>query len=139
MATLALVLLLAAPASKPAKPKVDFKVSPPMAMLGVGPRSSVTVTFRLSIKSGGNEDFYCPRLEWEWQDATMSTEESDCPPFDQAKQSDHDRTWSRSRQFWEPGQHTIKVRLYKGERLIRTVEGKVEVTGEATPARYRER
>src|SRR5262245_33900489 len=133
MVSLALAVLLAAPADKPSKPKVDLKVSPPMAMLGVGPRSSATVTFRLSIKDGGKEELYCPRLEWEWEDATLSTEESDCPPFEQAQPRDHERTWSRSRQFWEPGQHTIKVRLYKGDRLVRTVEGKVEVTGEATP------
>jgi hypothetical protein len=31
------------------------------------------------------------------------------------------------------------VRLYKGDRLVRTLETKVQVTGEATPARYRER
>jgi hypothetical protein len=33
----------------------------------------------------------------------------------------------------------VKVRVYKGKRLIKTVEGKVEVSGEATPGRFRER
>ena len=135
MAPLALLLLLAAPA----KPKVELKPSPQMAMLGVGPRSAATVRFRLSVKDGGNEDYYCPRLEWEWEDGTYSSEESDCPSFDKAQPQDHDRSWTRSRQFWEPGNHTVKVRLYKAERLIRTIDAKVEITGEATPARYRER
>jgi hypothetical protein len=135
MVPLALLLLLAAPA----KPKVELKPSPQMATLGVGPRSAATVRFRLSVKDAGNEDYYCPRLEWEWEDGTYSSEESDCPSFDTAQPQDHERSWTRSRQFWEPGNHTIKVRLYKADRLIRTIEAKVDITGEATPARYRER
>ena len=135
MASLTLFLLLAAPA----KPKVELKPSPQMAVLGVGPRSAATVRFRLSVKDAGNEDYYCPRLEWEWEDGTYSSEESDCPSFDKAQPQDHERSWTRSRQFWEPGNHTVKVRLYKAERLIRTIDAKVEITGEATPARYRER
>jgi hypothetical protein len=33
----------------------------------------------------------------------------------------------------------VKVKMYKGKRLIRTMEAKVEVSGEATPGRFRER
>lgn len=134
MTSLALALLLAAN-----KPQVDLKPSPSMAMLGIGPRSSVTVRFRLSVKDAGNEDYYCPRLEWEWEDGTRATEESDCPAFDQAQKQDHEKSWTKSHQFWEPGNHTVKVRLYKGDRLIRTLDAKVEVSGEATPSRFRER
>jgi hypothetical protein len=136
MIPLALVLLLAAPA---AKPKVELKPNPPSTILGIGPRAFATIRFRLSVKDGGDEDFYCPRLEWEWEDLTTSTEESDCPPFAEAQKEDHERSWTKARQFWEPGSHTIKVRLYKGDRLIRTVESKVEVNGEATPGAFRER
>lgn len=136
MTSLALVLFLASP---PAKPKVELKASPPFAMLGVGPRSSATIRFRLSVKDGGDENYYCPRLEWEWEDDTRATEESDCPAFESAQKEDHERTWIKSRQFWEPGSHVIKVKLYKGDRLIRTLDAKVEISGEATPGRFRER
>lgn len=134
MTSLALFLLLAAN-----KPKVELKANPQLAVLGIGPRSAATVRFRLSVKDGGNEDYYCPRIEWEWEDDTRATEESDCPPFDQAQPPDHEKSWTKSRQFWEPGNHTVKVRLYKGDKLIRTIDTKVEVTGEATPGRFRER
>ena len=67
MTSLALVLFLA---SESAKPKVEFKANPQFAMLGIGPRASATVRFRLSIKDGGDENYYCPRLEWEWEDGT---------------------------------------------------------------------
>jgi hypothetical protein len=135
MVSLALLLLLL-PAEKP---KTELKANPPLATLGIGSRASATVRFRLSIKDAGNEDFYCPRLEWEWEDDTRATEESDCPPFAEARPEDHQKSWTRSRQFWEPGEHTIRVRLYKGERLIRTLDTKVQINGESTPGRYRER
>jgi hypothetical protein len=136
MTSLALVLFLASPS---AKPKVELKANPPFAMLGVGSRASATVRFRLSVKDGGDENYYCPRLEWEWEDDTKATEESDCPPFESAQKEDHERTWIKSRQFWEPGSHVVKVKLYKGDRLIRTLDAKVEISGEATPGRFRER
>jgi hypothetical protein len=136
MTSLALVLLMA---SEPAKPKVELKANPSFAMLGIGPRASATVRFRLTVKDGGDENFYCPRIEWEWEDETKATEESDCPPFESAQKEDHERTWTKSHQFWEPGNHVIRARLYKGDKLIRTLDAKVEVSGEATPGRFRER
>jgi hypothetical protein len=136
MISLALVLFLASP---PARPKVELKATPGFAMLGIGPRAFATIRFRLSVKDGGDEDFYCPRVEWEWEDDTKATEESDCPPFETAQKEDHERTWMKSRQFWEPGNHRVRVRLYKGDRLVRTIDTKVEISGEATPGRFRER
>jgi hypothetical protein len=135
MSFLAFVLLFAA--DQP-KPKVELKATPALAMLGVGPRNFATVRFRLSIKDGGDENYYCPRVEWEWEDDTKATEESDCPDFESATKEDHERSWTKSRQFWEPGQHVIRAKLYKGDRLIRTIETKVEVSGESTPGRYRQ-
>jgi hypothetical protein len=135
MTSLALVLFLAS--SEPAKPKIELKANPQFAMLGVGPRNFATVRFRLLVKDGGDENLYCPRLEWEWEDDTRATEESDCPPFETATKEDHERVWSRSRQFWEPGNHVIRVRLYKGDRLVKTIETKVEISGESTPGRFR--
>jgi hypothetical protein len=127
-------------AEKPAtKPKVELKANPQFAMLSVGPSASATIRFRLSVKDGGDEDYYCPRLEWEWEDLTTSSEESDCPPFADAQPQDHERSWTKSHQFREPGEHTIRVRLYKGERVIRALDTKVEISGEAVPGRYRER
>ncbi len=136
MSVLGLLLAAGPPAGKP---KVELKPNPQMAMLSIGPRASATIRFRLSVKDGGDEDYYCPRLEWEWEDGTNSVEESDCPPFEAAQATDHERTWTRSHVFREPGEHTIKVRLYKGDRLVRTVETRIEIRGEAVPGRFRER
>jgi hypothetical protein len=127
---LALLLLAGAP-----KPDVELKATPSMAMLPLG--RAATVRLQVRIKDKGNEDYYCPRLEWEWEDGTMSTEESDCPPCEEAQPKDHERTWSRSRQFWEPGRQTVTVRLFKGDKVVRVLHVDVEIRGEATPGYLR--
>ena len=131
---LALFLLLASEK----EPKVQLQPTPRVALLPGGTRATV-VRFRLRVHDGGKEDYYCPRVEWEWEDGTKSSEESDCAPFEQATAADHDRVWSHSREYWDAGQHLIVVRLYKGDRVIRKVETTVDVRGESVPDSFRER
>ncbi len=120
------------------EPKVELQPSPRVTLLPGGTHA-VTVRFRLRVSDGGKEDYYCPRVEWEWEDGTRSSEESDCPPFDQAAPADHERTWTHSRQYWDAGQHVAIVRLYKGDRMVRKVETSVDVRGESVPDEFRER
>lgn len=89
----------------------------------------VEVRFRLSVFDGGSEDYYCPRVEWEWEDQSRSSDETDCPPFDEGAPTDHRRTWTRSRAFHKSGAYRVKARLYKAQRLIRTIETTSVVTG----------
>ena len=135
MSSLALVLFLA---STSAKPKVEIKVNPPFAMLGIGAHATAMVRFRLSVKDGGDEDYYCPRIEWEWEDGTKGNEESDCPTCETDAKEDHERVGNKSRECWDPGSHVVKVKLYKGTKLVRTIDAKVEVSGESTPGAYRQ-
>jgi hypothetical protein len=126
-------------AGKPAaKPQVELKATPMMAMIPIG-GSPAIVRFQLIVKDNGDEGFYCPRVEWEWENGTQSVEESDCPPFDKATPTDHQASFRRSHEFWEPGKHLIQARLYKSDKLIRKVEISVEVRGESTPAYMRSR
>jgi hypothetical protein len=120
------------------EPKVELKPTPRVTMMPGGTRAAV-VRFRLTVNDGGREDYYCPKVEWEWHDGTKSSEESDCPPFGEATPSDHDRIWSHSREYWEAGQHVVTVRLFKGERMIRKVEATVDIRGESVPDGFRER
>src|SRR5262245_16940737 len=136
---LLMLLALLAGGAKPAtKPQADLKATPMLAMIPIGPNPAV-VRFQVLVKDGGDENFYCPRVAWEWENGTQSIEESDCPPFDKATPADHQASFRRSHEFWEPGKHLIQARLYKGEKLIRKLEVTVEVRGESTPAYMRSR
>jgi hypothetical protein len=119
------------------KPEVELKPSRRMAMLPAGPYPT-SVVFTLTVKDAGDEQFYCPRIEWEWEDETRSTEESDCPPFEEATAADHVRRWTKSRDYRRPGTHKVRVRLYKGDKVVKSVETQVDVRGAEYPVPYRE-
>jgi hypothetical protein len=109
-------------------PKLDFRPLRKITNLEVG-HCSVDVTFKLRIEDRGVEDYYCPRVEWEWEDGTKSTEEADCPPFDQASADEHRRVWTRVRAFKTSDSHRVKVRLYKADRMVHILEATAEVKG----------
>jgi hypothetical protein len=79
---IALALPLAAPcgaadAAKPKKPKLELRATPRMAF------SPVTVFFTAELTGGDEvEEYYCPEIEWEWDDGGKSTHESDCAPYE---------------------------------------------------------
>jgi hypothetical protein len=89
----------------------------------------VDVVFRLVVSDAGSEDYYCPRVAWHWEDGTTSEEESDCPPFADAKPDDHRRVWTRRRAFQSSGRYLVKVRLFKADRQVHAAEAEAVVGG----------
>jgi hypothetical protein len=111
-----------------AGPKVELGPLAKTAMLRMG-KCDVEVTFRLVVQDGASEDYYCPRIEWLWEDGSTAVEESDCPPFSEATADDHRRTWMRARTFQNSGRYLVKVRLAKADRVVHTVETIAVVEG----------
>src|SRR4030095_15587788 len=84
------LLALAAPAvaaEKPARPRLDLRATPRMAF------SPTVVNVNAELAGDEVEDFYCPELEWDWDDGARSVRGSDCPPY-QAGTSDFERFFS---------------------------------------------
>lgn len=79
-----LVLVLAAPAP-PAVAAADAKQKKPSLSLRSTPRfafSPARVLFVAELQGGDDvEEFYCPEVEWEWDDGGKSIKEADCDPF----------------------------------------------------------
>ena len=111
-----------------AGPKVEFSPLRKASVLPMG-HCDVEVTFRLSVNDGGSEDYYCPRIEWQWEDGSISEEESDCVPFAEAAADDHRQVWTQRRAFQKSGRYVVRARLYKADRLVRIVETTVVITG----------
>lgn len=111
-----------------AGPKVEFGPLRRVSVLPMG-QCDVEVAFRLVIHDPGSEDSYCPRIEWQWEDESISEEESDCPPFAEAAADDHRQVWTRRRAFQKSGRYLIRARIFKADRLVRTVETVALVTG----------
>lgn len=124
---LAALAFLAGTAAAAEGPEVELKPVRKIWILPAG-ACEVDVTFRLEVKDGGDERYYCPEVEWEWEDGTRSISESDCPPFDEAEE---DRRFVRRKThgIQRAGRWVIRVRLSKAGELIHEAKTDVIVTG----------
>jgi hypothetical protein len=123
LASVALVAVLAESSSK-----VEFGPLRKASVLPIG-HCDVDVVFRLVVHDGGSEEYYCPRIEWQWEDGSISEEESDCPPFAEATVDDHRQVWTRRRAFQKSGRYLVRARLFKADRVVRILETTVVING----------
>jgi hypothetical protein len=128
MARAALAILLvsssiapggAADAPKPKKPKLEVRATPRMAF------SPVNVFFTAELTGGDDvEEYYCPEVEWEWDDGSKSVQESDCPPY--APDTRIERRFTAEHQYGVAGSYNPKVTFRRTGRTF--VTGSVRVT-----------
>ena len=80
------------------------------------------------VKGGADdsEEFYCPTVEWEWGDDTVSMTEADCDPYEVGK-STIKRRYTIEHRYKNPGGFKIILRLKKGPRVIATANALVQV------------
>lgn len=107
--------------------------------LGDAPRLEVRATPRIAnrpawvmvtaVLEGGDEleEYYCPGVEFDWGDGSLSARESDCDPW-------HDgatlqRRFTGRHVFRWAGVHTIRVRLVRAGRTVATASARVRVQG----------
>ena len=140
---LALVLALAAvtgrpqPASAAAepklkKPRLDLRATPRMAF------SPVTVFLTAELTGGDDvEEYYCPELEWDWDDGGKSQHGSDCAPFKPGTQIE--RRFTAEHDYRRAGNYTVKVTMRRANRTFAAATVKVTVRpglGDPTRERY---
>lgn len=121
----AVAIALLAPASGA---KVELKPLRRITQLQVG-KCQALVVFSLRIADGGQPEYYCPKVVWEWEDGSRSMEQSDCVPFEQAATADHLKTMTRSRTFTSSGTFRIAAHVCQGEKRIKTVETTATIAG----------
>jgi hypothetical protein len=103
------------------KPAIDLRMSPRMGF------SPLSVLFTLEFKGGDeHEDYYCPEIEWEWGDGSISTHESDCDPFVPGE-SKIDRRYIERHLYQYSGTYPMKVRIKRVDRLIATASIRVSI------------
>jgi hypothetical protein len=107
--------------AKPKKPKLDLRATPRMAFSPV----NVFLTAELS---GGDEveDYYCPELEWDWDDGGKSTQESDCAPF-QPGVTKIERRFTAEHEYHRAGAYDVKVTMRRSGRSLAAATVRVTV------------
>lgn len=98
---------------EPKRPSLSLKASPGTGMVPV--RVAATAEFK-----GGDDDFqdyYCPSIEWNWGDGTVSEEAKDCEPYE-AGVSQIRRRFTQSHTYKRAGAFRIVFRLKNRNKVL---------------------
>ena len=95
------------------KPSLSLKATPPA---GFAP---LRVHLAVDVKGGANDyaEFYCPTLQWDWDDGTVSENSEDCDPYEAGKSSIK-RRYSAEHTFRLSGEHRLTFRLKQKDKVI---------------------
>jgi hypothetical protein len=104
------------------KPSLSLRATPPVGF------SPLRVRLVVDVKGGSDdyEDFYCPSIEWDWGDGTVSGNSEDCDPY-QAGKSTIKRRYSIEHVFRQPGTWQVFFRLKQRDRVIAASSSNVQV------------
>lgn len=111
----------AKPEAKLKKPRLDLRATPRMAF------SPVNIFLTAELQGGDDvEEYYCPQLEWDWDDGGKSVHEGDCPPF-VAGATKIERRFTAEHEYRRSGVYTIKVTMRRANRLLAASNVRVTV------------
>jgi hypothetical protein len=116
------VVLRAQSTNEAKKPSLSLRVTPPV---GFAPLKTRLV---VDVRNGDDDyaDFYCPTVEWDWGDGTVSATAEDCDPYEAGK-SAIQRRFSTEHTFRLPGSFRVAFRLKQKERVVGTSSVNVQV------------
>jgi hypothetical protein len=105
LAVLGLALPVLGSETKLKKPNLNLRAAPRFAF------SPVNVLFTAELTGGDDvEEFYCPELEWEWDDGGKSVQEPDCDPFEAGK-TKIERRFTAAHEYRVASTYNVKVSL----------------------------
>lgn len=112
----------AATADKDAKPSLSVRANPAFAF------APARIVLRADLKGGTDdyEDYYCPGVEWEWGDGTISEAFEDCEPYEAGK-SQIKRRYVAEHTFQQAGRFRVVFKLKRNSKVIVAANVTVEV------------
>ena len=95
------------------KPSLSLKATPPA---GFAP---LRVHLTVDVRGGANDhsDFYCPTVQWDWDDGTISENSEDCDPYEAGKSSIK-RRYAADHTFRLSGDYRLTFRLKQKDKVI---------------------
>jgi hypothetical protein len=111
------------------RPKIALRAQPPVGMTP----ARVVLTAELLGGADDFEEYYCPSVEWDWGDDTVSQSTSDCEPYESGRSSIR-RRYTVEHIFRRPGTFRVYLRLKQRDKVVGT--GMVSVVVRARPGDY---
>ena len=104
------------------KPSLSFTATPQAGF------SPLRVRVVIDVRGGADNyaEFYCPSIEWDWGDGTISESSEDCDPY-VAERSPIRRRFSAEHVFRSAGTYRVYFRLKQRVKSIDTANGNIEV------------
>ena len=106
------------------RPQVSLKATPASGMV------PVRVSGVAELK-GGDDDFqeyYCPTIEWNWDDGTVSETSNDCEPYESGK-SQIRRKYMVTHPYKQGGYYRISFRLKQKQKIVGGATTVVQLLG----------
>ena len=107
---------------EPKRPQLTLKATPNSGMV------PVRIAGLAELKGGDDdfEDYYCPTIEWNWGDGTISESSNDCDPYEPGK-SQIKRRYTVDHQYKNPGNFRVYLRLKKGPKIVAVANTAIQV------------
>lgn len=104
------------------KPSVALRATPPVGF------SPLRVRVVVDVRGGDDDyaDFYCPSVEWDWADGTVSESGEDCDPYQPGKSTIR-RRFTADHTYRQSGTYQIYFRLKQKGRIVGAGNGTVQV------------
>jgi hypothetical protein len=104
------------------KPSLSLKATPPLGF------SPLRVRVVVDVRGGNNDyaDFYCPTIEWDWGDGTVSESAEDCQPYE-AGRSEIRRRFNAEHTFRQAGAFRVMFRLKQRNKVVASSSTNVQV------------
>jgi hypothetical protein len=104
------------------RPSLALKVTPPLGF------SPLRVHAAIDVRGGADDsiDFYCPTIEWDWGDGTVSETSEDCDPYQEGTSTIR-RRFSADHTFQQGGAYRVMFRLKQKNKVVATASTNVQV------------
>jgi hypothetical protein len=132
----AAVILFGGPAlAQPTEPESDGR---PKITLRAQPSAGLTparIVLTAELLGGADdfEEYYCPSVEWDWDDDTVSQSSSDCEPYEPGRSSIR-RRYTVEHVFRRAGTFRVSLRLKQRDKVVGSAV--VNVVVRARPGDY---
>ena len=95
------------------KPSLSLKLTPPVGF------TPLRVRVVGELKGGANDfaDYYCPSVEWDWGDGTVSEASEDCDPYEEGKSAIR-RRFSADHTYRQADGYRVSLRLKQKTRTV---------------------
>jgi len=106
------------------KPKAALRVNP--ALIFVPQR--IVATAELTGGADDFQDYYCPKIEWIWDDTTTSESTEDCAAYEPGA-SIIRRRYTADHTYKDPGNYDVVFRMKQGSKIVLSLRQTVRAQG----------